>query len=84
VWANSPAGLYRTNADGSSVTAVVHVGARPSGVAVGEGGVWAASYGDSALYRVDPATNDVVAKIPLAVPPDAVAVGYGRIWVTVY
>ncbi len=84
VWANTPDGLYRTDASGSRVTTVVSVGTRPSGLAVGEGGVWAASYGDSAVYRVDPATNRVVAKIPLAVPPDAVAVGYGLIWVTVY
>ena len=84
VWANSPDGLYRTDASGSRVTTVVTVGTRPSGLAVGENGVWAASYGDSAVYRVDPATNKVVAKILLAVPPDAVAVGFGLIWVTVY
>ena len=41
-------------ATGETATDPVRVGARPSGVAVGEGAVWVANAGDGTLTRIDP------------------------------
>ena len=41
-------------ATGEAATDPVRVGARPSGVAVGEGAVWVANAGDGTLTRIDP------------------------------
>ena len=59
----------------------VLVGARPDGVAYGEGAVWVANTTDGTVSRVDPATRAVVQTIEVGGAPSGVAVGFGSVWV---
>jgi streptogramin lyase len=52
-----------------------------SGLAFGEGSVWATGTGGE-LYRIDPVTNRVVANIEVPGSVMDVAVGGGSVWVT--
>jgi YVTN family beta-propeller protein len=52
-----------------AVVATVHVGEGPSDVAVGGGGVWAASEARGTVTRLDPETNTAVATIDVASAP---------------
>ena len=82
-----PCGLPTTSAD--NVTRVdptglltpVAVGNGPSGIAVGEGGVWVADSLDNAVVRIDPGTRAVTTTIPVGNSPAGVAVGAGSVWV---
>lgn len=80
VWVTSEArgALLRVDPDTGKMTANIKVSSGGlSGVAVGEGAVWVASwgpaseaggqdrFGDKKLVRVDPGTNEVVAEIPI-------------------
>ena len=65
----------------NSVVDTVQVGARPRGVAVGEGSVWVANQDDKTLSRIDAATHDLVRTITLDATPTGVAVGLGSVWV---
>ena len=65
----------------NSVVDTVQVGARPRGVAVGEGSVWVANLDDKTLSRIDAATHDLVRTITLDATPTGVAVGLGAVWV---
>jgi YVTN family beta-propeller protein len=65
----------------NSVVDAVQVGARPRGVAVGEGSVWVANQDDKTLSRIDAATHDLVRTITLDATPTGVAVGLGAVWV---
>ena len=65
----------------NSVVDTVQVGARPLGVAVGEGSVWVANQDDETLSRIDAATHDLVRTITLDATPTGVAVGLGSVWV---
>ena len=54
-----------------------------SSIAVGEGGVWALSDGNSPLLvEIDPATNTVVHQFPVSVGSAAVQAGLGALWIT--
>jgi YVTN family beta-propeller protein len=59
----------------------VPVGARPSGIAEGEGSIWVANRDDNTLLRIDPRSRTVVRIIGLAVEPREVAVAGQSVWV---
>lgn len=59
----------------------VQVGARPLGIAIGEGSVWVANLDDRTLSRIDPSTRALVRTIALEATPTGVAVGAGAVWV---
>jgi DNA-binding beta-propeller fold protein YncE len=66
------------------VVATVQVGAEPTQVAVGAGGVWVGVWATGKLVRIDPASNRVVARIPVGRPqesPIAIAVADRAVWV---
>lgn len=72
------------------VAATIPVGSGPTGVAVGEGFVWVATYdpvgidGDGwGVVKIDPETNQVVDAIPVHDATD-VAAGAGAVWATSY
>jgi DNA-binding beta-propeller fold protein YncE len=65
----------------SSVDGEVPVGARPSGIAVGEGSVWVGDRDDNTLLRINPESRKTVRTIGLAVEPRDIAVGAGSVWV---
>ena len=72
------------------VAATIPVGSGPTGVAVGEGFVWVATYdpagidGDGwGVVKIDPETNQVVDAIPVQDATD-VAAGAGAVWATSY
>jgi YVTN family beta-propeller protein len=61
----------------------IPVGARPSGIAVGEGSVWVGNRDDNTLLRIDPRSRKVIRTIGLAVEPGAVAVAAQSVWVAI-
>jgi YVTN family beta-propeller protein len=65
----------------TAVVAEVRVGARPSGIAVGEGSVWVGNRDDDTLLRIDPESRTVVRTIGLAAEPRDIAVASGSVWV---
>jgi YVTN family beta-propeller protein len=65
----------------TAIVAEIPVGARPSGIAVGEGSVWVANRDDDTLLRIDPRSRKVVRRIGLAVEPREVAVAAQSVWV---
>ena len=83
-------GVYGlTDSEGGNVIRVdptglltpIAVGNGPSGIAVGEGGVWVADSLDDAVVRIDPATRSVTTTIAVGDSPAGVAVGAGSVWV---
>ena len=58
------------------------VGDTVTALALGEGSVWLASYGDSSVYRIDPAKMTVEDRIRLSEPPQEIVTGAGSVWVT--
>jgi class 3 adenylate cyclase/streptogramin lyase len=60
----------------------VDVGDGVSGVALGEGSVWLASFRDRTVYEVDPETLRVRTRIPMPEQPQEIAAGAGSVWVT--
>ena len=64
------------------VLQTIHVGHRPSGIAVGEGdpNVWVIT--SDGVWAIDPLSNGVVATIKLTNLPLSVAVAQGSVWVT--
>jgi YVTN family beta-propeller protein len=66
----------RTN----KVVGHVPVGARPDGVAVGQGAVWVANLQDRTLSRVDSKQRTLERTISLNATPTGVAVGAGAVW----
>ena len=61
----------------------VLVGAFPSAIAVGAGGVWVADRTAEAVWRLDPESLDVVEKIELGSRPADLTVANGLVWVGV-
>jgi YVTN family beta-propeller protein len=59
----------------------IQVGARPLGVAVGEGAVWVANLDDRTLSRIDPSTRTLIRTISLNTTPTGVTTGEGGVWV---
>jgi DNA-binding beta-propeller fold protein YncE len=78
------ASVPSTTAPVVPVVATVQVGAEPTQVAVGAGGVWVGVWATGKLVRIDPASNRVVARIPVGRPqesPIAIAVADRAVWV---
>jgi YVTN family beta-propeller protein len=67
--------------DTTSVVDEIPVGARPSGIAIGEGSVWVGNRDDNTLLRIDPESRRVERTIGLAVEPREVAVAGKRVWI---
>jgi YVTN family beta-propeller protein len=65
----------------NSIVAEVPVGARPSGIAAGEGSIWVANRDDNTLLRIDPRSRRVVRRIGLAVEPREVGIAAQSVWV---
>jgi virginiamycin B lyase len=70
-------------APAGTVVATIPVQGGPSGVAVGGGAVWVATWGveRSRVVRIDPAGNRVVATIAVPRGQAALAVGAGAVWI---
>jgi virginiamycin B lyase len=66
-----------------TVFATIPVQGGPSGVAVGAGAVWVATWGveHSRVVRIDPTSNRVVASTVVPLGQATVAVGEGAVWV---
>jgi YVTN family beta-propeller protein len=66
-----------------TVVATIPVKGRPSGVAVGGGAVWVATWGAdrSRVVRIDPAANRVAASVAVPRGQATLAVGAGAVWV---
>ena len=83
-WAGGPAGRPANSVgligtDGGRAGNPVPVGS-PSGLAYGDGAVWAVSSTEGTLSRIDPATR-TVQQIPVGSAPSAVAVTPDNVWV---
>ena len=65
----------------ASLTSQIPVGASPSHMAVGEGGVWVSNADDGTVSRLDRATRTVRQTIGVGSAPGAIAVGGGGVWV---
>jgi class 3 adenylate cyclase/streptogramin lyase len=58
------------------------IGDGVTGIALGEGSVWLASFRDRSVYGIDPETLRVRARIAMPEQPLEIAVGAGSVWVT--
>jgi YVTN family beta-propeller protein len=83
VWAlRADFAIARVDAETNDVVAKVPVGAWPSAIATGAGGVWVADDYANTVIRIDPkGANSVTATTPVGRGPSAVAVGEGAVWV---
>jgi YVTN family beta-propeller protein len=66
---------------GNDIVGGVRVGDTPGAVAVGDGDVWVASFGDQTVSRLDPATQEVVTTKGSSGTPSDVAIGEGVLWI---
>jgi streptogramin lyase len=71
--------VVRVDLSTRTVVAEVAVN-KPTGIAVGQGGVWVVRHRDDVLVRISPKTNKVIATIELPMRPWAIGAGAGRIW----
>jgi virginiamycin B lyase len=78
-----PATTVPGPAPAGTVIATIPVQGRPSGVAVGGGAVWVATWGAerSRVVRIDPAGDRVAASIAVPRGQATLAVGAGALWV---
>src|SRR5688572_17747444 len=69
--------------DEGKLTDEIEVGAAPSGIAVGEGGVWVLNSDSGTLVKIDPGSKKVDGR-PLEVgeEPIFLALGEGSVWTT--
>ncbi|HMC69189.1 MAG TPA: ABC transporter substrate-binding protein, partial [Mycobacteriales bacterium] len=67
--------------DATGLVKPIAVGHGPSGIAVGDGGVWVADTGDDAIVRIDPSTRAVTNTISVGHSPTGIAIGAGSVWV---
>ena len=70
VWLSYPSEdtVSRIDPVTNRVTATIHVGPQPSGIAVAPDAVWVANAGGPSVSRIDPATNRVVTTIRVGPP----------------
>jgi YVTN family beta-propeller protein len=62
------------------LVAEIPVGARPSGIASGNGALWVANLDDGTVSRVDPEQHRAVHLVTIGTAPTAVAAGEGAVW----
>ena len=67
--------------DPTGLLTPIAVGNGPTGIAVGEGGVWVADSLDNKVTRIDGDLRSVRDTIPVGRSPSGVAVGAGAVWV---
>jgi YVTN family beta-propeller protein len=72
--------LQRIDPKTNQLAATLDVGPEPTGVAVGDGAVWAIQQGANRISKIDPRTDSIVAT-GSAPGPKSVAVGGGSVWV---
>ncbi|MBA3414135.1 MAG: hypothetical protein H0U10_02785, partial [Chloroflexia bacterium] len=60
----------------------IEVGARPAGIAHGEGSVWVSNSGSDNVSRIDPTTRSVIDTIDVGEAPSGIAVAGGSVWVS--
>ncbi|MDP9341131.1 MAG: serine/threonine-protein kinase [Actinomycetota bacterium] len=65
----------------NAVTNGVAVGQRPSGIAFGEGAVWAVNFDDQTVSRIDPRSGTEVARPGGVGAATGIATGEGAVWV---
>jgi YVTN family beta-propeller protein len=65
----------------TSIVAEIPIGARPSGIAAGEGSIWVANRDDNTILRIDPRSRRVTRTIGLPVEPREVAIAAQSVWV---
>jgi YVTN family beta-propeller protein len=63
------------------IVRAIPVGARPTRIAVGEGGLWTANFTGRTLSRIDPKGGSVVSTIGTDATPTGLAAGEGSVWV---
>ena len=85
-WAGEPTGLPPNSVGlidpaGGRVGAPLSVGS-PTGLAYGDGSVWAVDSTEGTLSRINPATHAVIQQIPVGSAPAAVTVTGQDVWVT--
>ena len=68
-------------ATGHLTASSVPMSARGSDLAVGEGSIWAVSYGAKILIRINPRTMAEVGSYGVSGPPVGIAVGGGLVWI---
>lgn len=88
LWSVSSEGeLVRIDSRTGDVIATIGLGVEPSGIAFGDGSVWATGRHSPTLFRIDPSVNEIVDRFSLpmeGVDTDLtgeVAVGAGSVWV---
>jgi YVTN family beta-propeller protein len=59
----------------------IPVGARPIGIAPGEGGLWTANFTGRTVTRINPRTYEVAATLGTDATPVGLAAGEGSVWV---
>jgi streptogramin lyase len=64
-----------------TVTESIPVGDAPSGIDIGEAGVWVANSGDGTVMRINQTFNEVAETVDVGGEPDDVAVGEDALWV---
>ena len=67
--------------DRDEVIGEIQVGARPNGIAVGEGYVWVTNTGADTVSQIDLESGAVLARIDVGRQPVGVAVAEGSVWV---
>src|SRR5262249_3268362 len=84
-WTGEPTGLPASSvglidSSGGRVGAPVSVGS-PSGIAYGDGSVWATDSADGTLFQINPATHAIEQRIGVGSEPTAVTVTGADVWV---
>jgi DNA-binding beta-propeller fold protein YncE/tRNA A-37 threonylcarbamoyl transferase component Bud32 len=65
----------------NAITSGVRVGQRPSGIAFGEGAVWAVNFDDQTVSRIDPRSGTELARPGGVGSATGIAAGEGAVWV---
>src|SRR2546425_143079 len=63
------------------IVRAIPVGARPTRITVGEGGLWTANFTGRTLSRIDPERSVVVGTLGTDATPTGLAAGEGSVWV---
>ena len=75
-----PPALVVIDPTSNRVVASIKVGARPTTVAAGAGGVWVGDTRDGTVTRVDPKTREVKSTVGIGAPVVDLAIGAGGVW----
>ena len=65
----------------AEVIGEIQVGARPSGIAVGEGYAWVTNTGANSVSQIDLETGTVLTRVAVGRSPVGIAVAEGSVWV---